>query len=202
MKKVWLALVGVAMAFSASAADITEGKQYEVMNKAASAEPQITEFFSFYCPACFQFDQVYHISNQLKDVVPEGGSYRKYHASFMGGETGVMLTQAWAVAMTLNIEEKIKPLMFDAVQVKRNIRSLNDIRAVFVEAGVKPEEFDALWNSFVVKSLLVQQQREADSYQLASVPSVFVNGKYQIMNKNMTSMEEFLDVAKFLMTQK
>ena len=55
MKKVWLALAGMILAFSASAAQITDGKQYITLDKPIAGEPQVLEFFSFYCPHCYQF---------------------------------------------------------------------------------------------------------------------------------------------------
>lgn len=44
MKKVWLALAGMILAFSASAAQITDGKQYITLDKPIAGEPQVLEF--------------------------------------------------------------------------------------------------------------------------------------------------------------
>ncbi len=41
MKKVWLALAGMILAFSASAAQITDGKQYITLDKPVAGEPQV-----------------------------------------------------------------------------------------------------------------------------------------------------------------
>ena len=49
MKKIWLALAGMILAFSASAAQFTDGKQYITLDKPVAGEPQVLEFFSFYC---------------------------------------------------------------------------------------------------------------------------------------------------------
>lgn len=47
MKKIWLALVGMVMAFSASAAQFSDGTQYVTLDKPVTGEPQVLEFFSF-----------------------------------------------------------------------------------------------------------------------------------------------------------
>ncbi len=60
------------------------------------------------------------------------------------------------------------------------MQSTADIRKVFVDAGVKGEDYDAAWNSFVVKSLVAQQEKAAADLQLQGVPAMFVNGKYQL----------------------
>lgn len=206
MKKLWLILFGIVLAFSASAANFNNGKQFITLNKPVS-EPQVLEFFSFYCPHCYQFTQVYHIPDTIQKELPPGTKLTKYHVDFMG-PLGKEMTQAWAVAIALGIEDKISPLMFDAVQKTQTVQRSEDIRQVFIDAGVRGEDYDSALNSFVVKSLVAQQEKAAVDLQLQGVPSVFVNGKYLVKNDglNMSSMElyvkEFADTVKFLLSQK
>ncbi|MFV8797405.1 thiol:disulfide interchange protein DsbA [Yersinia sp. LJYL362] len=207
MKNVWLALVGMVMAFSASAAQFTDGTQYQTLNKPVTGEPQVLEFFSFYCPHCYQFEEVYHVPQAVKKALPEGTKMTRYHVEFLG-PLGKQLSQAWAVAMALGVEEKITPLMFEGVQKTQTVQTPDDIRNVFIKAGVSGEDYDAALNSFVVKSLVVQQQKAAEDLQLRGVPAMFVNGKYMIKNDGMdtssmdTYVKQYADVVKFLLTQK
>ncbi|MBW5817120.1 thiol:disulfide interchange protein DsbA [Yersinia kristensenii] len=207
MKNVWLALVGMLMAFSASAAQFTDGTQYQTLNKPLTGEPQVLEFFSFYCPHCYQFEEVYHIPQAVKKALPEGTKMTRYHVDFLG-PLGKELTQAWAVAMALGVEEKVTPLMFEGVQKTQTVQTPSDIRNVFIKAGVSGEDYDAALNSFVVKSLVVQQQKAAEDLQLRGVPAMFVNGKYMIKNDGMDTssmdiyVKQYADVVKFLLTQK
>ncbi|EKN6354542.1 thiol:disulfide interchange protein DsbA [Yersinia enterocolitica] len=207
MKNVWLALVGMVMAFSASAAQFTDGTQYQTLNKPVTGEPQVLEFFSFYCPHCYQFEEVYHVPQAVKKALPEGTKMTRYHVEFLG-PLGKQLTQAWAVAMALGVEEKITPLMFEGVQKTQTVQTPDDIRNVFIKAGVSGEDYDAALNSFVVKSLVVQQQKAAEDLELRGVPAMFVNGKYMIKNDGMdtssmdTYVKQYTDVVKFLLTQK
>ncbi|AHM76502.1 thiol:disulfide interchange protein DsbA [Yersinia hibernica] len=207
MKNVWLALVGMVMAFSASAAQFTDGTQYQTLNKPVTGEPQVLEFFSFYCPHCYQFEEIYHVPQTVKKALPEGTKMTRYHVEFLG-PLGKQLTQAWAVAMALGVEEKITPLMFEGVQKTQTVQTPDDIRNVFIKAGVSGEDYDAALNSFVVKSLVVQQQKAAEDLQLRGVPAMFVNGKYMIKNDGMDTssmdnyVKQYADVVKFLLTQK
>ena len=66
MKKIFLALIGMVMAFSASAAQFSNGTQYVTLDKPVAGEPQVLEFFSFYCPHCYQFEQVWHVSDNIR----------------------------------------------------------------------------------------------------------------------------------------
>jgi thiol:disulfide interchange protein DsbA len=207
MKKIFLALIGMVMAFSASAAQFSNGTQYVTLDKPAAGEPQVLEFFSFYCPHCYQFEQVWHVSDNIRKNLPQGVKYAKYHVEFLG-PLGKQLTQAWAVAIALGVEDKVSPLMFEAVQKQQTVQNVDDIRKVFIQAGVKGEDYDAALNSFVVKSLVVQQEKAAQDLNLQGVPSVFVNGKYMVKNDGLdtTSMDiytkQFSDVVNFLATQK
>jgi thiol:disulfide interchange protein DsbA len=195
------------MAFSASAAQFSNGTQFTTLDKPAAGEPQVLEFFSFYCPHCYQFEQVWHVSDNIRKNLPQGVKYAKYHAEFLG-PLGKQLTQAWAVAIALGVEDKVSPLMFEAVQKQQTVQNVDDIRKVFIQAGVKGEDYDAALNSFVVKSLVVQQEKAAQDLNLQGVPSVFVNGKYMVKNDGLdtTTMDiytkQFSDVVNFLATQK
>ncbi|MEA9392404.1 thiol:disulfide interchange protein DsbA [Acerihabitans sp. TG2] len=208
MKKIWFALLGLVLAFSAGAAQFTEGQQYIQLDKPVANEPQVLEFFSFYCPHCYEFEENYHISSSVKQALPAGTKITKYHVDFLGGDMGKQVTQAWAVAMALGVEDKVSPLLFEGIQKTQTIQTPADIRNVFIKAGVSAAEYDGAWNSFVVKSLVVQQEKAASDLQLRGVPAMFVNGKYMVKNDglDMSSKEvyvkQFVDVVKYLLTQK
>ncbi|MCS2147020.1 thiol:disulfide interchange protein DsbA [Scandinavium manionii] len=207
MKKIFLALAGMVLAFSAAAAQITDGKQYTTLEKPVAGEPQVLEFFSFYCPHCYEFEQVLHVSDAVKKKLPEGTKMTKYHVEFLG-PLGKELTQAWAVAMALGVEDKITSPMFEAVQKTQTVQTVADIRQVFVDAGIKGEDYDAAWNSFVVKSIVAQEQKAAADLQLQGVPAMYVNGKYQLNPQGMDTsnmdvfVQQYADTVKQLVEKK
>ncbi len=207
MKKIWLALAGMVMAFSISAADYSDGKQYNTLEKPVAGAPQVMEFFSFYCPHCYQFEEVLHVSDSVKKKLPAGTKMTKYHVEFLG-PLGKDLTQAWAVAMAMGIEDKITAPMFEAVQKTQTVQTPADIRKVFIDAGVKPEEYDAAWNSFVVKSLVAQQEKAAADVGLQGVPAMYVNGKYQLNPQGMDTsnmdvfVQQYADTVNYLLGKK
>lgn len=206
MKKMWLALAGLILAFSASAAQFTNGQQYITLDKPVQGEPQVMEFFSFYCPHCYQFEHVLHVSDSVKKRLPESTKLTRYHVEFLG-PLGKEMTQAWAVAMALGVEDKISGPMFEAVQKTQTVQTVADIRKVFIDAGVKPEEYDAAWNSFVVKSLVAQQEKAAADVQLQGVPAMYVNGKYMLNPQGMDTsnmdafVQQYADTVSYLVKQ-
>lgn len=201
MKKVWLALAGMILAISAQAAQITDGKQFNTLEKPVVGAPQVLEFFSFYCPHCYQFENVLHVSDSVKKKVPEGTKIVKYHVEFLG-PLGKELTQAWAVAIALGVENKIELPMFEAIQKTQTVQNVGDIRQIFINSGVKAEEYDAAWNSFVVKSLLAQQEKAAADFQLQGVPAMYVNGKYMLNPQGMDTSNTDLFIQEYANTVK
>ena len=200
MKKV-LFLLGALFSFNAFAANLEEGKQYVQVGQTASAQPEVIEFFSFYCPHCYQFEEGLHVSDNVKKKLPEGVKMTKYHVEFLG-PLGKDLTQAWAVAMALGVEDKITVPMFEAGQKNQTVQTVADIRKVFVDAGVQGEDYDAAWNSFVVKSLVAQQEKAAADFQLQGVPAMYVHGKYQLNPQGMDTSNMDAFVAQYADTVK
>ncbi|MFB6328633.1 protein disulfide oxidoreductase DsbA [Pantoea deleyi] len=209
MKKIWFAVMGLVLAFSASAAQFTEGKQYVSLQKPVAGEPQVMEFFSFFCPHCYQFERIYHVNDAVKKNLPADVKLVKYHVDFLGGDLGPVVTQAWAVAMALGVEDKVTAPIFDGIQKTQTITDPASLKATFVQAaGISAADYDAAWNSFAVKALVAQQQKAAADVDLRGVPAMFVNGKYMVNNGGLdtSSMDNFVadyaNVVKFLASQK
>ncbi|MGX9363296.1 thiol:disulfide interchange protein DsbA [Pantoea ananatis] len=209
MKKIFFALMGLVLAFSASAAQFTEGKQYVSLPKPVAGEPQVMEFFSFFCPHCYQFEQIYHVGDAVKKNLPADTKMVKYHVDFLGGDLGPVVTHAWAVAMALGVEDKVTSPIFDGIQKSQTITDAAGLKDVFIKAaGISSEQYDAAWNSFAVKALVAQQQKAASDVDLRGVPAMFINGKYMVNNGGLdtSSMANFVadyaNVVKFLVEKK
>ena len=88
MKK-WLFLaLAAAFSFSAQAQELTENKEYVVVEgQQRSAQPEVIEFFSFYCPHCYSFETQYHIPQKVAESLPEGTSFKQYHVDFLGRQS-------------------------------------------------------------------------------------------------------------------
>ena len=71
MKKIFLAFAAFFLTFNIQAKDLTEGKQYQVLELERSAQSEVVEFFSFYCPHCYSFEIQYQIPSKVKAELPE-----------------------------------------------------------------------------------------------------------------------------------
>lgn len=203
-------LIGIILIFSyinISYSSLIQEKQYIKLNKPIHNAPKLLEFFSFYCPHCYQFEQIYHITNNIERNLPRNINFSKYHVNFLG-DLGQQLTHAWAVAIALGIEKKISPMLFTAIQKKQSIHTVEDIRAIFIQSGISKEEYDITWNSILVKSLIIDQEQAAKNFHLSEVPSIFVNGKYMIKNDKLDIssiniyIQQFSELLNLLINKK
>ena len=89
MKKMLLKTTFVALSAlfavnsTAFASGPVEGKEYNIVRQAPSAQKEVLEFFSFYCPHCYDFELNYKIPSQIKANLPEGTKLVQYHVNFL-----------------------------------------------------------------------------------------------------------------------
>lgn len=192
MKKLLAALV-VATAtmtgIQAQAAELKDGEQYITLNQARAAQPEVIEFFSFYCPHCYSFEMQYKIPSKVKAQLPQGTTFKQYHVDFLGPQ-GENLTRAWALAMTLGVEDKVKTALFEGAQANA-FKSMDDIRQKFIDNGITAEQFDGSINSFAVNALVKKQQNLVEQFQVHGVPDFYVNNKFRV-NPEGLSREDFV----------
>ena len=82
LKKLKLSLLILCLPFAALAANFEAGNQYTVIDVEKSKTPNVTEFFSFYCPHCFKFEPV---AKGIAENLPKGAEFVKNHVNFLGG---------------------------------------------------------------------------------------------------------------------
>ncbi len=201
MKKVLFFLAAMLMIPMVHAApQFKEGVNYDVVSQTGSAQPEVMEFFSYFCPHCAKFEP---IAEDLKKSLPEGVPMKKNPVAFLGREMGPEMQRAYAVANLLNVEGKLTPAIFDKIHTQRQYpQSRADVKQIFVDNGVPAEEFDGAVDSFAVSGMVSQFDRNTESYNVRGVPAFLVNGKYMVKIESITSQEQFNQLVKFLLAKK
>lgn len=191
MKKIIIFIMAMMFLPIANAARFEEGVHYEVIAEQATSKPEVSEYFSYFCPHCNKFEPI------MMDVTKrlEGSNIKvnKNHVSFIGRNMGVEMQKAYAAAELLKVESTISPAIFSAVHdQKRNMTSRNDLRVIFTDAGIDGKKFDAAVNSFAVNGMVSRMDKNTRDKKIRGVPSLIVNGKYQVnMGALKASGEEF-----------
>ncbi len=198
MKKLILLVITIIASFSLQAAQYEEGTNYEVLDLQKSSTPQVMEFFSFYCPHCYQFEP---LIEQLRDQLPKDVEYKKAHVSFMGREMGVPMAKAYATMVMLKVEDKMIPYMFDQIHQKRAApKDEKALRQMFIDNGIDGEKFDAAYKSFAVDSMQKRYDQMFADAGLKGVPGVVVNNKYLVKTAGIKSYEEYFALVNYLLT--
>lgn len=199
MKKLFTFITMLVLSLSVQAANFKEGVNYTVLNLPASQKPLVSEYFSFYCPHCFNFEP---FIQQLKTQLPKDATFQKNHVSFMGGALGNSMSKAYATMVSLNVENKMLPAMFERIHVQNNAPKNNaDIRQLFIDNGVDAKQFDATFDSFAVDSMVRRFDKQFTDSGLQGVPAIIVNNHYLIKAESINSAEEYIELVKFLLTK-
>ena len=199
MKKLFTLLTVLLLSTVAQAANFKEGINYQVIGTHQSAKPSVTEYFSFYCPHCYNFES---IIDEVKKGLPAGTDFEKIHVSFMGGNMGVSMAKAYATMKVLNVEDELIPAMFYQIhELKKAPRNESQMHDFFVKNGVDGSEFDAAFNSFIVSSMQSRFDKSFKEAGLRSVPSVVVNGIYLVTAGSVKSTADYLELVKYLLAK-
>lgn len=180
------------------------GEDYFALGNDVSKAQQITEYFSFYCPACFRQEP---LMKSIKASMAQADGFSKNHVTKMPGRdeaTETLLSQALIAARLLNVEQPIVDAIFQRIHVARQpFDSVNEIEALFVKQGVSADKFEKTFNSFKVK---MEAKRMASNTQKLrnkgynSVPTLVINNNYIPNIKSIKTIDEYTKLVNHLLT--
>ena len=218
-----LALVGMTalgstVAFAqapagAAAAQYTEGRHFTRLTPAVpqstpAGTVEVTEVFSYGCPACFQASS--YVA-RLKKQLPAKVQMTYVPASWIQAEAWPMFQRAYVTAQAMGIAEKTHDDMFQAIwrtgeipltdpatgRIRRPLPTIEDAAKFYAaHAGVKAEDFVAASKSFAVETKIGQAEKLVRAYRAESTPTFVVAGKYKV--NNVGSYDDVMNIIRFL----
>lgn len=181
MKKILIISWVLILSYSAFAYEFSNGKEYTTKYKMISNVPEIIEFFSFFCPYCYEFEKMHNTRSLIKNHIKKNITIERYHVNFLGGKLSAILTKSWLIAQQIGIENKITLPIFKGIQETHTINSVDSIKKIFKkEAGVSEHEFNSFWNSMTLKILVQKQKKDIKKANLDHIPTMLINGRYII----------------------
>jgi thiol:disulfide interchange protein DsbA len=166
-------------AHGASAAGLTEGKEYKLLkpaqpSEAAPGKVGVVEVFWYACGHCYLLEPKLEAWNQ------------KGRAPYV---QLIRLPATWNPVVKMHarvfytIELLGKPKLHDEVFREINVKgnrmdTPEKIEAFFVSRGVSKDEFKKAFSSFAVESKLLQAEDLNKRYKITGTPTIVVNGKY------------------------
>lgn len=182
-----------------------EGTHYKVISDKASEKPEVLEFFSYWCPHCYNFEP---LVGQIKKKLPEGVAFTKVHVNFMGftgPDVQDEATRALMVARALKREDQVSDAIFKHIHQERKlVAGQDDLATIFQKVGIDGEKYQKMAKSFGVSSQLKKNNKTIGEYRrhLSGVPNFIVNGKYQAVFTRDMSTDDIVELIVWLSTQK
>jgi thiol:disulfide interchange protein DsbA len=195
-----------------------EGSNYFLIRPAqppdvAPGKVEVTEVFSYACPACNRF---YPVVDRLRVALPANAELDFVAAAFNTAEDWPMFQRAYYTAQLLDVDKRTHDAMFDAVwksgelavvdmrtqRIKVPAPSIEDAARFYARvAGVKPETFIATANSFGVDVKIRQADQLIRAAQVDQTPTIVVNGKYRVTVASAGDDEKLIELVKWLVSQ-
>lgn len=193
-----LLVLSIFFISSAQARDYKEGLDYEIRATNKTVEPEIREFFSFFCSHCFAMEKPF---SQMAEFFKSKAKFIVNPVGLIGGDVGVESQKAYAVAINLEIEDELKEELFNRIHVKQDIPEDHDYFAeLFESLGVPSEKYEQIYNSFVTQAKVAEYDRHTKEMKIDAVPEIVVNGKYLVKTDNLESIEDYESIVSYLLT--
>ena len=193
-----LLVLSIFFISSAQARDYKEGLDYEIRATNKTVEPEIREFFSFFCSHCFAMEKPF---SQMAEFFKGKAKFIVNPVGLIGGDVGVESQKAYAVAINLEIEDELKEELFNRIHVKQDIPEDHDYFAeLFERLGVPSEKYEQIYNSFVTQAKVAEYDRHTKEMKIDAVPEIVINGKYLVKTDNLASIEDYESIISYLLT--
>lgn len=179
------------------AAEYSEGVEYIAVAQQpveTGAKIEVREFFWYGCPHCFHLEPV--LEEWRKTMSPKA-KFVRTPAIFR--DTWEAHARAYYAYEALGVSDKVAMPMFSAIHDKnRPLDNEKSITAFAVEQGIDEKRFRDAYNSFGMAASLKQGVDLQRRYNITSVPTMVVDGKYVTSAGLTHGQEELMKVLDFL----
>jgi thiol:disulfide interchange protein DsbA len=210
--------MALAVSLSAHGAQVwTEGVNYfliEPVKKPAlpPGKVEVTEVFSYACPACNLFQPTMH---KLKQSLPANAVVDYLPAAFNPSEDWPVFQLAYVTAQILGVDRETHDAMFDAVwkggdlsitdashNLKSRMPAIEDAAKFYLQhAGVPVDKFVATSKSFSADFKVRTDQDLIMAYKIDRTPTIVVNGKYRLHVESAGGTDQLIELVKYLVAK-
>jgi thiol:disulfide interchange protein DsbA len=204
MKRLRLHLLWVLAWFAATAAwpaDLVEGKDYQRLKNPQPVESgkkiEVIEFFSYGCPHCSDLEPI--LQAWLKTLPPDV-QFRRVPVMFQ--QRWEALAKVYYTLDAMGDETRLSPEVFKAIHVEG--LPLYDDKAFFDWAarhGLDRARVAEVYNSFGVNSKFVRAKVLAQTFNIQSVPTVIIDGKFVTSSDRVGTHEKLPPVIDALIVK-
>jgi len=167
-----------ALSLTAAAQSVDEGKEYLRLKNPQPVETgkkiEVIEFFSYGCPHCADLEPI--LQGWIK-TMPADVQLRRIPVMYQ--ERWIPLAKVYYTLEALGEDKRLSPEVFSALHSRG--MSLWQDKTFFDWAatqGIDRKKVEDMYNSFAISGKVNRARQAAEAYQIQSVPSFVVDGKY------------------------
>ena len=176
-----VALYGLLYSTGATEGEFVEGTHFEVIEtdhrRRAGDAVEVLEFFSYGCVHCKNFDPLIEEWHAEQD--PARVEFRRQPVAF--SPIWQLLGRTYITLESMDALDANHDRIFRAVHDQGKQFLSAEMMAEFVDGnGVSSEDFLRTFNSPAVRTQAARMEQLTAEYQVRSVPTIVVAGRYQI----------------------
>lgn len=171
-------LAALPLSAMAQPVPLDEGKEYLRLKSPQLVETgkkiEVVEFFSYGCPHCADLEPI--LQGWIK-TMPADVQFRRVPVMYQ--ESWIALAKVFYTLEALGEEKRLSPEVFATIHSRGT--SLSRDKAFFdwaVAQGLDRKKVEDMYNSFAISGKVKRAASDAQAYQVQSVPTVVVDGKY------------------------
>jgi len=184
--------------------EFVEGKDYLRVTPSSSipapSDSKITvvEFFSYGCPWCYELEPL------LDDWVRRNTSQVNFsRVAVIFEKDWDYYAKAYYVAKALSIEDKMTPVLFNAIQEQnKTLGSDSAMTDFFISQGIDKKIANSAFESSPSLDAQIKQGLQLmQAYQVYVIPSIVVDGKYKTDLRMAADDDKLLQIVQFLVNK-
>jgi|TARA_Y100000816_G_C26010564_1_gene528353 thiol:disulfide interchange protein DsbA len=177
----------------------TTQKYIQISNQKQTESDKIViyEFFWYGCPHCYNLEPTMGRieSNLEKDTI-----LVKVPVALR--DTWESHAKAYYALQQMNLDDNLHEKIFTEIHINSNRLDTKEKLTQFIEdEGYNSKRFSEIFDSFGTDLRVKKASRLANQYQITSVPTLIINGKYKTSGSFVSSYEELYDVVQLLINK-
>ena len=177
------------------AADSSQ-KYIQISNQKQTESDKVViyEFFWYGCPHCYSLEPTI---NDIESNLDKDTILIKVPVALR--DSWELHAKAYYALQQMKLDDNLHEKVFAEIHVNSNRLDTKEKLANFIrEEGYDADKFLKILDSFGTEIRIKKASRLANQYQIKSVPTLVINGKYKTSGSHVSSYQELYDVVQLL----
>ena len=197
MRVLSLIPIVATLVFSGFTMAADSSQKYVQISEQAQTESDkivIYEFFWYGCPHCYNIEPTI---NNIESNLDKDTILIKVPVALR--DSWELHAKAYYALQQMKLDDNLHEKVFAEIHINSNRLDTKEKLANFIrEEGYDADKFLNILDSFGTEIRVKKASRLANQYQIKSVPTLIINGKYKTSGSHVSSYEELYDVVQLL----